>query len=297
MNINHFINYLLTEKRFSAHTVTAYKNDLEQFASFLNTTFEVDNYKEVSFTMVRTYVVELMEKEYHPKSVNRKVSSIKSFFKYLRKIGEVEVNPASKLQAVKTPKRLVKTVAASEMETLLNNQELFTEDLKGARAKAIIELLYATGIRRSELISLKLTDVDFVTNTIKVLGKRNKTRIVPRPHGLMPILEKYMHLQPRLGSVHTTFFLTDKGKIMYPKLVYDVVNAYLSLVTTIDKKSPHILRHTYATHLLNNGADVNDIKELLGHSSLSATQVYTHNSFEKLKTEYNQAHPRERKNQ
>jgi len=295
MDITKFINYLITEKRNSEHTVLAYKNDLEQFGAYLSEVYEIQDAKEVSFPIVRSYVVELMEKDYHPKSVNRKISSIKSFYKYLRKIGEVEINPASRLQAVKGPKRLVKTVSDTEISELLN-EDLFTEDLKGIRAKAIIELLYATGIRRSELISLKFSDVDFDNCTIKVLGKRNKTRIIPFPESLSKVLQKYLALQPRTDSKSLTFFLTEKGKMMYPKLVYDVVNSYLGLVTTIDKKSPHILRHTYATHLLNKGADVNDIKELLGHASLSATQVYTHNSFEKLKKEYNQTHPREHKN-
>ena len=295
MNITNFINYLVTEKRNSEHTVLAYQSDLEQFGIYLSEVYEIHDAQEVTFPIVRSYVVDLMEKDYHPKSVNRKISSIKSFYKYLRKIGEVKINPALRLQAVKGPKRLVKTVSDAEMSELLS-EELFSEDLKGVRAKAIIELLYATGIRRSELISLKYNDVDFENCTIKVLGKRNKTRIIPFPESLSKVLLKYLELQPRTDPKSLTFFLTEKGKMMYPKLVYDVVNSYLGLVSTIDKKSPHILRHTYATHLLNKGANVNDIKELLGHASLSATQVYTHNSFEKLKKEYNQTHPREYKN-
>ena len=294
--LSDYFNYLLTEKRYSHHTVSAYQNDLEQFSIYLKSVYEMEDEAEVSFAIVRSFVVSLMEEEYNPKSVNRKVSSLKSYFKFLRKRAVIKFNPASKLQAVKTAKRLVKTVAASEMENLLSNDEMFSKDLKGIRARTIIELLYSTGIRRNELITLKLSDIDFSASTIMVTGKRDKTRLIPYPNSLAPVLKQYHEIQPRFNSLEDWFFLTDKGKKLYPKLVYDIVNGYLSLVSTINKKSPHILRHSYATHLLNKGADVNDIKELLGHASLSATQVYTHNSFEKLKTEYKQTHPREHKN-
>lgn len=291
-----FYTYLQVEKRYSVHTITAYKNDLTQFEDYLATAFDIDDVKDVTFAVVRSFVVYLMEQGLEPKSVNRKLSSVKSFFKYLRKVGVLEVNPAAKIQTVKTAKRLVKTVAQSDLLNLLDGQDYFSNDLKGCRAKAIIELLYATGIRRSELMSLKLADVDFSAYTVKVLGKRNKVRLVPFPKEVEKTLKAYQQLQPRNQTSPALFFLTDKGKKLYPKLVYDVVNRYLSYVTTVDKKSPHILRHSYATHLLNKGADVNDIKELLGHANLSATQVYTHNAIEKLKTEYNQTHPREQKN-
>ena len=297
MNFQDFLTYLSAEKRFSSHTVTAYRNDLSQFSDYLNIIYETSDEKEVTFPMIRSYIVELMEKGYEAKSVNRKLSTIKSYFKYLRRTNQIETNPATKIQSVKTPKRLVKTVASDDLNELLVSDEYFEVDLKGVRSRAIIELLYATGIRRSELIDLKLANVDFANRTIKVTGKRNKTRLIPFANSLVTPLKKYLELQPRNPTSPALFFLTDKGNKTYPKLVYETVKHYLSYVTTVDKKSPHILRHSYATHLLNQGADVNDIKELLGHANLSATQIYTHNSIEKLKTEYNQAHPRERKNQ
>ena len=290
-----FYTYLSVEKRFSQHTVTAYKTDLEQFKDFLATTYETENLKEVSFPVMRSYVVELMEQGLEPKTVNRKLSAIKSFFKFLRKTGDLDANPAAQIQAVKTPKRLVTTVAEEDLGALLDQDSYFEDTLKGWRSRAIIELLYATGMRRSELINVLQADVDFVNGTVKVIGKRNKARLIPFPKDIEQTLSKYTTLQPRNPSSPPLFFLTDKGKKLYPKLVYDVVNRYLSYVTTVDQKSPHILRHSYATHLLNKGADVNDIKELLGHANLSATQIYTHNSIDKLKTEYNQTHPREDK--
>ena len=291
-----FYTYLSVERRYSPHTVTAYRQDLTQFKDFLETTYSVNDIQEVVFAMLRTYTVELMEMGLAAKSVNRKLSAVKSFFKYLRKSGVIDTNPAARLLAVKTAKRLVTTVAQDDLDALLDEDAYFTNDLKGWRAKAMIELLYTTGIRRSELMNLEVGNVDLTNHTIKVIGKRNKVRLVPFPEDAKRSLLTYKSLQPRNPSSPPLFFLTDKGKKVYPKLVYDTVNRYLSYVTTVEKKSPHILRHSYATHLLNNGADVNDIKELLGHANLSATQVYTHNSIEKLKTEYNQSHPREHKN-
>ena len=295
-NLSQYISHLLSEKRYSQHTASAYQNDIEQFGFYLKSVYEIVDEADVSFPIVRSFVVSLMEEDYNPRSVNRKISSLKSYFKFLRTLEVIKVNPASRLQAVKTAKHLVKTVAADEMISLFQAEGIFADDLNGLRARAIIEMLYSTGIRRNELITLKLSDVDFSAHTIKVVGKRKKSRLIPFPKSLESVLKKYIELQPRTNESKNLFFLTNRGKKIYPKLVYDTVNGYLSLVSTIDKKSPHILRHSYATHLLNKGADVNDIKELLGHASLSATQVYTHNSFEKLKKEYNQTHPREHKN-
>ncbi len=296
MIIEGFLTYLKTERRFSEHTINAYQTDLKQFAEYIRNTYEIENVQEVTFTMIRSYVVHLMQMGRKPKSVNRKLSSIKSFFGYLRKQGKVETNPALPIQTVKTPKVLVNTVGEDELHNLLTSSGYFEDSLEGWRSRAIIELLYATGMRRSELINIKLNAVDFTKHQIRVVGKRNKERIIPFPHEAEQPLRKYIDLQPRNSQSPDVLFLTDKGKMLYPKLVYNVVNRYLSYVTTVNKKSPHILRHSYATHLLNKGADVNDIKELLGHANLSATQVYTHNSIEKLKTEYNQAHPREQQN-
>lgn len=295
MAYNKYYTYLSVEKRFSPHTVTAYKTDLTQFKAYLARVYEIDDLKSVSFPMLRSFVVDLMEQGLEAKSVNRKLSAVKSFFKYLRKIGVLDANPAAKIQTIKTPKRLVTTVAEDDLNKLLDQDDYFQNDLNGWRSKAIIELLYATGMRRSELINLKHQDVDFANSIVKVIGKRNKARLIPFPKQVEQTLSTYAKLQSRNQDSPPLFFLTNNGKKLYPKLVYDTVNRYLSYVTTVDKKSPHILRHSYATHLLNKGADVNDIKELLGHANLSATQVYTHNSIEKLKSEYNQTHPREHK--
>ncbi len=295
MKFQDFIIYLETEKRYSSHTVLAFKTDLQQFSVYLEGNYEVLDMKEASFPMVRSFVVDLMEKEYKPKSVNRKLSSLKTYFNFLRKKGIIVVNPAAKITSLKTPKQLVKTVSLEEMQKLLLEEGVFADTHAGIRDRAIIELLYATGIRRSELIELKLNGLDFNAYTIKVTGKRNKTRVIPFPKSIAKSLIEYQNIRPNNENKTETFFLTEKGNKLDPKLVYNVVKQYLSLVTTSNKKSPHVLRHTYATHLLNKGADVNDIKELLGHSSLNATQIYTHNSFEKLKEAYNQTHPREHK--
>ena len=295
MAYNKYYTYLSFEKRFSPHTVNAYKTDLTQFKAFLARVYEVDDLKSVSFPMLRSFVVDLMEQGLEAKSVNRKLSAVKSFFKYLRKIGVLNANPAAKIQAIKTPKRLVATVAEDDLNKLLDQDDYFQNDLNGWRSKAIIELLYATGMRRSELINLKREDVDFGHSTVKVIGKRNKARLIPFPKEVEQTLSRYTQLQSRHQDSPQLFFLTNKGKKLYPKLVYNTVKHYLGFVTTVEQKSPHILRHSYATHLLNKGADVNDIKELLGHANLGATQVYTHNSIEKLKSEYNQTHPREHK--
>jgi integrase/recombinase XerC len=291
-----FITYLKTEKRYSAHTIKAYQTDLLGFTDYLTTTYETDDPGAVTSPMIRSFVVELMEEGLHPKTVNRKLSTIKSFYRYLRKTGKLTVNPAATINSVKTPKVLVSTVSEPAMEDLFNDG-YFKDDLGGARARGIIELLYATGMRRAELIELKKEAIDFSNALVRVSGKRNKTRIVPVTPAALHALRNYLEHPDRKDAKQPYIFLTDKGEKLYPKLVYNIVKRYLSYVTTLRKKSPHVLRHTYATHLLNNGADMNDIKELMGHASLSATQVYTHNSFEQLKSVYNQSHPREDKNE
>lgn len=294
MHQNAFLKYLATEKRFSQHTVVAYKNDLVQFFEFLKTTYETEDAAEVTNVMLRSYVVHLMEQNLVPTSINRKISTLRAFYRYLRKCGITDKNPTAAISAVKKPKVIVKTVSQTEMENLLD-EDWFEATLQGKRDKAIIELLYGTGIRRSELINLQPKDINWAEQTLSVTGKRDKMRIIPLPLAAIEAVEIYINEKAKNRHPNIYVFETDKGKKLYPALVYHTVKRYLRIVSTITKKSPHVLRHTYATHLLNNGASLNDIKELLGHANLSATQVYTHNSFEKLKSVYNQSHPREAK--
>lgn len=295
MHIEEFLIYLSVEKRYSPHTVAAYQNDLAVFSTFLSDVYEVSLATEVTPVMIRSFIVHLMELDFHPKTVNRKISAIRAYFTYLRKTGALEVNPTATIKAVKTPKTLVQTVSEDEMAALLNNDH-FDDSLEGCRAKAIVELLYATGMRRAEIINVKREHFDLEAKTLRITGKRNKTRIVPIPQLAADALVRYMTMQDARGDAEQGYiFLTDKGKKLYPALVYTTVKRYLSIVSTVKKRSPHVLRHSFATHLLNKGADLNDIKELLGHANLSATQVYTHNSFKKLKSVYNQSHPREAK--
>ncbi|MEQ8908453.1 MAG: tyrosine-type recombinase/integrase [Vicingaceae bacterium] len=290
MHISEFLIYLEKERRYSRHTLKAYQTDLEQLQGFLTEEFDEPSIEKCSPQMLRTWLVSLMEKELSSKTVNRKISSVKTFFNYLRRKKVIKLSPTSKVSSPKVEKSLPHYVKANEMDHLLDSIE-FTNDFPGQRDRLILELLYATGIRLSELIKLKESNLDFGANTLKVLGKRNKERIVPLSQGLAAALRQYLVLKN--GVQQTPYlFVTDKGKKLYSKFVYRKVNSYLGLVSTIKKKSPHVLRHTFATHMLNNGADLNTIKEILGHANLSATQVYTHNSIEKLKNIYKQAHPR-----
>ncbi len=288
--LDRFLNYLQYEKRFSNHTVVAYKNDLSHFISYLQSTYNLDSIEDINPIIIRSWVVSLMENKITPRSVNRKITSLKSFYKLLLREQVVLTNPLLKIQSPKTAKKLPVFIEKKNMDTLLDTIE-FGDDFKGHRNKLIIELFYATGMRLSELINLKQTDIDLTTCQLKVLGKRNKERIIPFNKELKRQLENYMHSKADFKDEHF-FFVNDKGKKIYEKFVYRLVKNYLSLVTTVQKKSPHILRHTFATHMLDNGADLNAIKELLGHANLSATQVYTHNTVEKLKNIHKQAHPK-----
>lgn len=292
MPILEFIKYIESEKRLSHHTVTAYRQDLNSFLSFLSSEYEIDDLAKANHQMVRSWMVDLKQKDISNRSINRKLSSLKSLFKYLLRNGQVKDNPLSKVIAPKSGKRLPVFVEQEKVDTLLeaNNDN----DHDSVRDNLIIEILYATGIRLSELIGIKDMDIDQENGQIKVLGKRNKERIIPLP---IPLLNKIIEYQAIRNSefliASTTHFLvTFKGRKLYPKLVYRIVSKKIGEVSTQDKKSPHVLRHTFATHLLNNGADLNAVKELLGHANLSATQIYTHNTFEKLKSIYKQAHPR-----
>ncbi len=287
-----FINYLSFEKRASAHTITAYKKDLEQFFQYLQKQYQIQEPQQVQHTFIRSWMAHLMESRISAKAINRKLSSLRSFFTYLIKQGKIDKNPLSKIIAPKIPKRLPVFVPKKSIDELLDNVH-FSDDFTGKRDKLIFEIFYHTGIRVSELVNIKHTDIDEDNKTIKVLGKRNKERIIPIQQSLLEKINDFIkYTKSNFKATDNYLLLTNKGKKIYPRLVYSIVNTYLSRVATVTQKSPHILRHTFATHMLENGADINAIKELLGHSSLSATQIYTHNTIEKLKNVYDKAHPR-----
>lgn len=286
-----FLRYLETEKRYSAHTLVAYANDLEEAFLFFSEEFDLGAPAQLRSSMVRTWVMSMSDAGRDPKTIHRKISSLRSFFKYLIRKGEVGASPMSDITLPKLRKKLPDFVEENRMETLLDKVE-FGDDFTGIRNKTMIELFYGTGMRLSELIGLNLYSVDFSRKTVKVLGKRNKERIIPVPTETLQSLTRYMEHRNAISPAEPALFITEKGARVYPKLVYNVVNQNLATVTTAQKKSPHVLRHTYATHLLNNGADINAIKELLGHANLAATQVYTHNTPEKLKKIHAKTHPR-----
>ena len=285
---NKFITYLSSEKRFSEHTVKSYTTDLTQFTSFLAEEFQIiDDVNEIRFQIIRTWVASLLENGISPRSVNRKISTLKSYFKFLIREGVLVENPMVKVVAPKSKKRLPVFIEEDQIETLLNKVQ-FEEGFIGERNKLIIEIFYVTGIRLAELINIKISDIDFPNQLIKVLGKRNKERLIPLAASMMEELGRFIEK----NQINQFLFTNLDGKKLYAKLVYRIVNKYIGEISSVNKKSPHVLRHTFATHMLNNGADINAIKELLGHANLSATQVYTHNTIEKLKTVYKQAHPR-----
>jgi integrase/recombinase XerC len=294
-SIEEFTEYLKKERRSSKHTITAYAFDLNQFQSHLT---EVSDYPELlkaDHHDIRSWIISIMDDHgYDPRSVNRKVSTLRSFYRYNIRLGHVELNPTAKVLSMKTSKKLPMFLEVSQMEQLLNDLK-FTDDFSGRRDRLIIELLYCTGMRRSELIGLIDMDIDFSQNQLKVLGKRNKERLIPFSRNLSEEIRFYMKERDELFSNLNSelgFLVNDKGEKVNEGFVYRKVNAYLRMVSTLKRRSPHVLRHTFATHMLNNGADLNSIKEILGHASLSATQVYTHNSIEKLNSIYKQAHPR-----
>lgn len=288
-----FLEYLQIEKRYSPHTVRSYINDLDQFALYLSSLGVPDDPVAVTSHDIRAWIVSMMDNGYSTASVHRKISCLRVFYRYLRKEGIVKGDPLEKVVLPKNRKTLPAFVEEKAMKDLLDNYP-FENDYAGIRNRTIIEMLYLTGMRRSELIGLRNSDVDLSEGVVKVTGKRNKQRIIPLVRSFNGRLEEYIKVRDENVSTGDDgwFFTTDKGKKLYDKYVYNTVNSYLAMVTTIEKKSPHILRHTFATHMLNHGADLNSIKELLGHANLSATQVYTHNTFEKLKKIYKQAHPR-----
>ena len=287
-----FVNYLKFEKRCSSHTVVAYKNDLDQFVQFCIEVVGEFNVKKTDSKLVRSWIVHLMENKLSARSVNRKITTVKSFFKYCMKELIVEKNPATYLSLPKIRKKLPNFVEENNLHHLLDDG-FFDVDFKGIRDKLIITLLYGTGIRLAELLFLKDSDIDTKMCLIKVLGKRKKERIIPYPTSINSSLEAYFNIRnTEIGFKTERLLVTENGKPVYEKLIYRVVNNNLAKVTLLEKKSPHVLRHTYATHLLNKGADLNAVKELLGHVNLAATQIYTHTSFERLHDIYKQAHPR-----
>lgn len=289
-------DYLEKEKKYSVHTVTAYYNDLSDFKLFLEEEFGYGNLKDANYSQIRSWIVALVNSGISNTSVNRKISSLKSFYKFLLKIKQIDASPLLKQKALKTPKKLQIPFSEKELDSVLNHIQ-YPDGFDGIRDKLIIDLFYTTGIRRTELIHLKTSNVDLANGTIKVLGKRNKERILP----ILPIIQNqfksYSLERNKLQQVKDGdfFFLTVKGVKLNDSLVYRLINVYFSHVSEKVKRSPHILRHTFATHMLNNGADLNSVKELLGHSSLASTQIYTHSSLAELKKVYGDAHPRNQK--
>ncbi|REA59306.1 integrase [Dyadobacter luteus] len=288
--INAYLESLEFEKRSSEHTISSYKTDLEQFSKFLLDQYEIAQPDTASPAMLRSWVVKLMEDGLSPVSVNRKIASLRSLYGFLRKKGLVKQDPSKMLSVLKTRKKLPVYVEEKAME-LLFEAAVFPEDDAGLRDKLIMELLYGSGIRLSEILGLETSHVDLRAKTIRVLGKRAKERLIPVSASVIDLLAKYMVVRAPDEDTNA-LIITDSGKAAYPVFIQRVVKKYLSAVTTLQQKSPHVLRHTYATHLLNRGADLNAIKELLGHTNLAATQIYTHNSIEKLKKTHQQAHPK-----
>lgn len=287
-----FSDYIKHEKRYSQHTIQAYLRDLEQFTTYLHEQYDIDDPCNAGHQHIRSWLVQLMEEGLSTRSVLRKLSTLKSYYKYLLRNDLIDINPTLVVIPPKTAARNPEFVDEGQMNILFDNIN-FGDDFNGSRDKLILEIFYGTGIRLSELIEIMEEDISLSNKTIKVLGKRNKERLIPLTNKIEEQLSNYRTMKNNSGfGAENHLLLTEQGKKLYPRLVYRIVNKYLSQVTTLTKKSPHILRHTFATHMLNHGADLNAVKEFLGHANLAATQVYTHNTVEKLKKVYKQAHPR-----
>lgn len=291
-----FSDYLLLEKNYSKLTLKAYLNDLEDFQKFIISEFNSDSINEVHYNQIRNWIVALVESGITNRTINRKISSLNTYYRFLLKIKAIDVNPLNTHKALKVNKKIQVPFSEAEMKAVMDAVHL-AKDFEGLRNRLIIELFYATGIRRIELVNLKLSDVDIANKSLKVLGKRNKERYIPLLDSVIETIKSYIKARNELVIIsdEAYLFLTKKGVKVYETLVYRIINDYFSMVSSKVKRSPHILRHSFATHLLNQGANLNAVKELLGHSSLAATQVYTHNSIAELKKVYTNAHPRSKK--
>ncbi|WP_337993754.1 tyrosine-type recombinase/integrase [Mucilaginibacter sp. AW1-7] len=302
MFLERFIQYIKFEKRYSSHTVSAYQSDLDQFMLFLNNPGDaivvpepiITHPNQITYHDIRNWMVSMIDHKLTGRSVNRKMATLRKYFKFLLQEGVITQNPASKIRSQKIPKHLPVVVEGTSLTQMLDNDIVADDDFEGMRNKLVVELLFGTGIRLAELLGLKDSDINDYEGTLKVLGKRNKERIIPINTELRILLGRYLELKKNQNfhNISVMLIVTSKGTDAYRQLIYLIVQKYLSNISTQTKRSPHVLRHTFATSLLNNGADLNSIKELLGHANLSATQIYTHNSVERLKSIYKQAHPK-----
>ena len=292
MHLSNFYDYLSKEKNYSSNTVIAYKKDVETFQEFCRVKFELNNLLKVTYPIIREWIIDLSEKELSPLTINRKISSLSKYYDFLIKINDLKSSPLKNHKRLKVQKKLI--IPFSEDE-VLKVVDVFSKNFEGKRNLLIVDMLYSTGVRRDELINIKLNDVLLDENLVKVLGKRNKERLVPLVLNLKSRINDYLKFRNEIKSCSSNFFITTKGKKIGPSLVYRVVKNYFSKVSTKVKTSPHVLRHSFATHMLNNGADINSIKEIMGHSSLASTQIYTKIKLPKIINDYKKNHPRERK--
>jgi len=288
-----FIKYLSYEKRYSENTVQAYHRDIRQFLKYGSDSYDIEDVKAFTQSHIRSWIVFMVQNGLSPRSVNRKISAIKSYFSFLKKNGHLNTNPATNARMLKTEKRLPQYLQEDEMRNLLDKL-VFEENFKGYRDKLVLETLYITGMRREELISLKDTDVDYSRKVIRIFGKGKKERLMPVSEKFLIEIQKYKQIRDLFfeNEVFGSIFVNERGNKMGPKYVYNIVHEYLSMVSKLEKRSPHVLRHSFATHLSNHGAKLNAIKELLGHASLNTTQIYTHNTIEQLKKVYQKSHPK-----
>jgi len=291
MSLKSFFDHLEFEKKYSSNTIEAYRNDLNVFERYLSDEFDVTNINNTNYSYIRSWIVDLVNRGISNRSVNRKITSLNSYFKFVLKIDLINENPLTNHKALKTQKKIQLPFSENEMLSVLDLDN-YEDNFTGVRDRLIIDLFYTTGIRRIELIQLKISDLNINNKYIKVLGKRNKERIIPLIDSTINILNKYFSYRDELKSEETFLFITNKGKPVYEKLIYRIINKYFDTISTKVKKSPHIIRHSFATHLLNNGADLNSVKDLLGHSSLAATQVYTNRSIDEIKKVFAKSHPR-----